>query len=393
MFKRTLQEKLSYFATKMPIVGILGPRQSGKTTLTRMTFPEYHYISLEDIETRTRVTEDPKKFLHDYSEKKGLILDEIQNVPDLFSYLQTYVDINNKPGFFILTGSQNFLLNEKISQSLAGRIAILTLLPLSMQELNENAIQPKTLDQTLLTGGYPRLYSSHLQPDEWIPFYITTYLERDVRQIINVTNLGLFQNFVKLCAGRIGQVINETSLANDTGVSTNTIRAWLSVLEASYLIFFLRPYYKNVGKQVIKSPKLYFYDSGIACSLLGIKTTEQLSTHYLRGGLFEGFIISELMKNDYNHVQTPQMYFWRDKTGHEIDVLLESGTTLIPIEIKAAETVSPHFFSGLTYWQKLINGSDEHNVLIYGGSEKQSRTHGTVLSWRTFTHDVQKYDR
>jgi predicted AAA+ superfamily ATPase len=301
--------------------------------------------------------------------------------------MQGYVDKNNKPGMFIITGSQNFLLNEKITQTLAGRVAILTLLPLSVTELlsyEENKQKKVSLDDLLFTGCYPRLYSDlNVSPVDLYPAYIKTYVEKDVRQIRNVEDLVTFQRFIGLCAGRIGQILNIASLASDCGISVPTAKAWISILAASYIIFLLQPHYKNFNKRLIKSPKLYFYDSGLACSILKIESKDQLINYYGRGCLFESFIISELQKQRYNIGREPNLYFWRDKTGHEVDCIIEKAMELIPVDIKSGKTISSDFFDGIDYWCELSGNKPEASFLIYGGDEDQKRSKGNVLGWRS----------
>ncbi|MBX9830487.1 ATP-binding protein [Candidatus Babeliales bacterium] len=378
--RRLLADSLMQAAKGFKVLAILGPRQSGKTTLAQTTFPDYTYASLEDPETLLRAQQDPRGFLHDVSQGKGVILDEFQKFPVLLSYLQGIVDETHRPGFFVLTGSQNFLMNQAITQTLAGRIAIFTLLPLSICELAQANLL-KDLNQTMHVGFYPPLYLPTLtQVELWHASYIQTYLERDVRDLKLVVDLSLFQLFVRLCAGRIGQVLNVTSLANDCGISSNTANAWLGILEASYIIFLLRPHYKNFSKRLIKSPKLYFYDVGLACSLLNI-APEQLSTHYLRGGLFESMVIAELHKSFYNRSMRPSIYFWRDHVGHEVDCIIEGGLKLIPIEIKSGKTVGGDFFDGLSYWNKLADADSTNASVVYAGDQNTKGNKGNIVAW------------
>ncbi|OGT23060.1 MAG: AAA family ATPase [Gammaproteobacteria bacterium RIFCSPHIGHO2_02_FULL_42_13] len=389
MIKRQLSRKIKEIAKKMPVVALVGPRQSGKTTLAKHAFPNYKYASLEDLDIRQYAKTDPRGFLTDYCD--GAILDEIQHVPELFSYIQTHVDQNDKPGQFILTGSQNFLLLESISQTLAGRISLLTLLPFSTTELANNHYQLSHLEDILFQGLYPRIYKHKIKPTDWYPDYIRTYLERDIRQIKNVHDLSVFHKFLKLCAARTGQLLNLSSLAADCGITHVTARAWISLLETSYIVFLLQPYHNNFGKQLTKSPKLYFYDTGIVCSLLDIENSKQLSTHYIKGYLFETFIISEFVKTFYNSGKTPELYFWRDKSGHEIDCLIKQATYLTPIEIKSSRTIANDFFETLYYWDQLTQ-MQEQAFLIYGGDTDQKRNIATVLSWhhlsKVFTHST-----
>jgi len=384
MIKRDLSHKLKHLSLKFPVVSVVGPRQSGKTTLVRNVFPKLAYVSLEDLDVREFARQDPRGFLANY--RKGVILDEIQRVPDLFSYIQTLVDQKNTAGNFILTGSQNFLLRENVSQTLAGRTAILNLLPLSLAELQKTSYALKNSEDYIFKGSYPRIYDKKISPEDWYPNYIQTYVERDVRLIKNISDLNAFQKFIRLCAGRSGQILNLSSLGNDCGINHNTAKSWLSILESSYLVFLLKPYYKNFNKRLIKMPKLYFYDTGLACSLLGIQNEKQLATHYLKGGLFETLIISEIMKNSFNKGMVPHCYYWRDKTGHEIDCLIEEGNSVVPIEIKSGKTITDDFFTGLKHWRKITGGETSRPLVVYGGEENQKRTAGNIISWKRMTH-------
>lgn len=387
IIKRNITQKLKYLATKFPVISVLGPRQSGKTTLVKDVFPDYIYVSLEDIDVRRFAQDDPRGFLQKNHNENGIILDEIQHVPELLSYIQTHVDSNEKTGYFILTGSQNFLITEAISQTLAGRIAIFTLLPLSIDELEKNELLHGTPEKAVFYGCYPRIYKKNIFPTDFYPSYITTYLERDVRQIKNISDLAMFQKFMKLCAGRIGQLVNLTSLSNDCGVSLNTVKSWISLLEASYIVFTLQPHYKNFSKRLVKAPKIYFYDTGLACSLLGINSEEQLYSHYLRGGLFESYIISDLMKKFYNIGSIPSIYFWRDKVGNEIDCLIDVGGKLIPIEIKSSKTIMDNYFDGLEYWNSISEppADPRNSYVIYAGDSSQDRKKGNIVDWKSLS--------
>ncbi|MDX2250050.1 MAG: ATP-binding protein [Bacteroidia bacterium] len=381
MISRLLTSQLIQAASYFPVVSLTGPRQSGKTTLLKETFADYRYISLENPDNRRFATEDPRGFLSLYDQK--VIIDEAQKVPELFSYIQGIVDEKNKPGMYILSGSQNFLLHKKITQSLAGRVAVMRLLPFSIEELKTSGNLPQTWTETLFKGFYPRIYDVGIPPGEFYPNYIETYVERDVEEIVDIRNVSLFRNFVKLCAGRVGQVLNISSLASDAGISPATAREWLSLLEGSYLIFFLQPYFRNFSKRLIKSPKLYFYDTGLAASLLGITEPSQLFLHYMKGNLFENMVISELYKSEYNAGRRPALYFWRDSNGNEIDCLSEKGQFLDLIEIKASQTINPSFFKGFTYFEKVAPEVIGKKYLIYAGDQNQPRTAATVLGWES----------
>jgi len=379
--KRKIATHIKKLSTQFPVVGILGPRQSGKTTLAKALFSNYKYINLEALDTRRFATEDSRSFLKSLEGESGVILDEVQRVPDLLSYIQEYVDERPKSGFFILTGSENILLNQQISQTLAGRIAITTLLPLSLEELEDASLLPKEKEDVLFRGFYPSLYAKKIETRDWIQSYIQTYIERDVRHLKQIADLSLFQKFLQLCAGRIGQLLDLTSIGNDCGITANTVRSWISVLEATYVVFLLQPHHQNFNKRLVKSPKLYFYDSAIACNLLSIQSPKDLAVHYLRGGLFESMVLSDLLKMRFNAGLKPNLYFWRDKSGVEIDCILESGISLVPIEIKSGETINSDFFSNLAIWDRLSGNDPSKNYVVYGGMEKQSRSKGTVLGW------------
>lgn len=384
MIHRQMCEKLIAIAQQYWVVAIIGPRQSGKTTLVQNAFPTHRYISFEDLDVREFATKDPRGFLANIHNEFGVILDEIQHVPTLLSYIQTYVDREKKPGYFILTGSQNFLVNQAITQTLAGRIALLTLLPFSVKELRDASLTPDSIEDVLFKGFYPSLYADITKDiSYWYDNYIKTYIERDVRLITNITNLTALKTFMQLCAGRTGQLLNLTSLANDCAISPNTAKAWLSVLEASYIIFLLRPHHSNFNKRLIKAPKLYFYDTGLACALLNIENSTQLVMHYLRGALVESLVIADIYKNFYNTAHSPHIYFWRDMQGHEIDCLIDKGTALLAIEIKSGKTIQSNFFDGLSFWHELSKQDLSHNYLVYAGAENQKRTIAHVLGWQS----------
>ncbi|MGE3920093.1 MAG: ATP-binding protein [Gammaproteobacteria bacterium] len=393
MYQRHIQSVLKKYAKQYPIVTLNGPRQSGKSTLSQETFPKYRYVSLEDPDMREFAMLDPRSFLETYDEQ--VIIDEIQHVPHLFSYLQTHVDRQKKTGQFILTGSQQFLLNAKISQSLAGRTAILRLLPLSLSELLFNP--PQTYWQTgklsdipqpieslyyyLWHGFYPRLNQNNLDPSQFFRDYFETYITKDITSLLNVGDLQKFQLFLRAIAARCGQRVNLSSLGNDLGLSHTTISRWLSVLEASFIIYLLPPHFKNFNKRLIKSPKIYFLDSGLLCYLLRIKNLEELQTHALIGGIFESFVVSEIFKSFYNTGSEAPLYFWQDSTGDEIDLLIDRGKSLFPIEIKASQTLAQHFFTNLQKWLDLPKNPQKEGCLIYAGKTKQKRQNITVIPW------------
>lgn len=380
MIVRVAQNKLSELSTEFPIVAVTGPRQSGKTTLVQSFFPVYKYFNLEELDIREEVRLDPRGFLS--KQNAGFIVDEVQNVPDFFSYLQSFADNQKRMGQIILTGSQNFLLLEKISQSLSGRVGILELMPLQLNEYNQFWENKLTINEILYSGLYPAIYDRNIQPYNWYSQYIRTYIERDVRQIKNITNLGVFQRFIKLCAGRIGQLLNTNSLANDLGVNLNTVRSWLDILESSYVIFRLNPHHKNFNKRVVKQKKLYFVDVGLAAHLLGIESPEQVDTHYLKGNLFENLIISEFFKERYNKGKPSNLFFWRDHIGNEVDLLIEQGNTLTPIEIKSSQTLHSSLMDGLKKYIKFSLQNAQSSHLIYGGKRSTTLDRYNAHSWQ-----------
>lgn len=376
MIARQIALKINEMLSKYPIVSLMGPRQAGKTTLAKMVRPEYQYVTLENLSTRQFAQQDPKGFLETY--RNGVILDEVQYVPELFSYLQVYTDERNRKGEYILTGSQNFLMMEQITQSLAGRVALFNLLPFSWNELQGTEYQPKSWEEYVITGSYPRKLVEDIDATSFYDNYLRTYIERDVRQVKNITDLGLFQRFIQLLAGRIGQLFNQNSLGGELGIDNKTVNAWLSVLETSFVAFRLQPYFNNFSKRVVSTPKVYFYDVGLAAYLLGIRTEAELDLHFAKGMLFENLVINELQKNVFNTGTQPRFYFWRDYSQHEVDLLIQDGTQLKAVEIKSGKTIQPDFFKGLNQFEKIA--PEAHRILIYGGDEYQKRSQALVCS-------------
>lgn len=391
MFKRSLEKILTEYI-KFPVVAILGPRQSGKTTLAQMFFKGYEYVSFEDLDTRNLAQNDPQKFLSIYENSKGIIIDEFQNVPDILSYIQLDVDSKKRPGYFILTGSQNFLMNQAISQSLAGRVGILTLPPLTIHEIMQSKLlSGDKSDDFIFTGGYPRIYKENIKPEIFYPSYIQSYVERDVRQLTNVGDIRSFQRFMQLCAARVGQQLNLSELASVCGISVSTAQRWISILDSSYIIFLLQPYFKNYNKRITKSPKIYFYDTGLVSSLLGIESTKVLSLHPLRGNIFENFVISDIAKQYFNIGKRPPIYFWRDLNGRlEVDCIIEDGLSLLSIEIKSGQTIASDYFNNLKQWNTVSETAVENNYLIYDGDLNQQRSNGRVLGWKFIGDFIKK---
>lgn len=375
MIPRTLGLELEKQLKEFPIVTVLGPRQAGKTTLARMTLPDFNYLSLEDPEIRTIAQEDPKAFLKRYPSKT--IFDEIQRCPHLLSYLQTMVDATQTNGQFVLTGSHQLELRQAISQSLAGRTGMLHLLPLSIKELTSNELALDSFESYIFHGFLPRVHSQNQRPQSAYSSYYQTYVERDVRQLIQLKDASLFEKFLKLLAGRIGQIINFQSLGNDVGADAKTIKSWLSILEASFIVFKLPPYFENFGKRVIKSPKYYFMDTGLACHLLDIEKPEQVTRDPLVGHLFENLVVLEAMKARYNKGLKPNLYFYRDSHGNELDLLYKSGNDLHGIEIKSGSTYAPSFKKGLLHFSEHAQPL-AHKSVVYTGQE-QSFSDGIQL--------------
>ena len=382
IIERELNVKLQSLLKVFPVVILTGCRQCGKSTLLKHLLPNYTYISLEDLDVRQLALEDPRHFISVY--QKNVIIDEIQQVSQLLSYIQTHVDAVNESGMYVLTGSHNFLLMQSISQSLAGRTALLTLAPFSISELNSKKKLPATVNEMLFKGNFPRIYDKKIEPTDFYPSYISTYVERDVRLLKNISDFSAFNRFLKLCAGRCSQILNVSALAEDAGINRKTAESWLSVLETSYIIYFLKPYYKNFGKRLIKNPKLYFYDTGLVTSLLGITDSNQMESFYMRGALFENLVVSELLKRRLFEGKTDELYFWRDSNGVEIDVLEENGTELFAYEIKASETMNTAFFSNIKKVKEIAHLSLKNTAIIYGGEKNipSSETQGAYISWK-----------
>lgn len=383
MVPRRLAPHVQSLAKRWPVVTITGPRQSGKTTLCRSLFPEHAYVSLEAPDVRAYAETDPRGLLAEHG--AGAVLDEIQRVPALLSYLQVEVDRDPRPGRFILTGSAHFSLLEGVTQSLAGRTALVHLLPLSLPELRQFPQAPGDLFSTLWSGGYPAIYDRTIPAGEWFASYLGTYVERDVRQVVNVGDLSTFQTFLRLCAGRSGQLLNLSQLGSDTGISHNTVKSWLSVLETGFIAFRLRPFFSNLGVREVKTPKLYFYDSGLACALLGIRSAEELIHHPLRGPIFEGWVIAEVLKARFAEGVAAGVFFFRDRKGVEADLVVERGPTLVVAEVKSGRTLTTDTLAALDRVERNLKGSAQRpaleKVVVYGGDEIQRRTLVTALPW------------
>ncbi len=378
MIRRKIEKILKKAVGNNQVLSVMGPRQSGKTTLVKMAFPEFTYVNLEDPSLRNFASDDPVSFIRNFGNR--MIIDEAQYVPSLFSYIQLSADQNRKQRF-VLTGSQNFHLHGRISQSLAGRVSVFNLLPFSIEEMDGSIYEEKEYESYLARGFYPRIYDRKLNAVKWLNDYILNYIERDVRQLQNIGDLHKFENFLRLCAGSAGQLVNFSSFGNELGISYHTAQNWLSVLEASFIVFRLYPYYKNFKKRMIKTPKLYFYDTGLACALLGIKSATELQHNYVKGGLFENMIIADIMKNRLNRGMNPDLYFWRDSTGNEVDLIIDDAEGPVAVEIKSGRTIDQGFFKNLNYWQAMTTGAKGGVFLVFGGEQSQTRSNATVLPW------------
>ena len=386
MIERNIAPVLLQLATQYPVITLTGPRQSGKTTLTRRLFSDKPYVTLEDPDTRRFATEDPRGFLMQFAQ--GAILDEIQRAPELTSYLQGMVDADPKPGRFVLTGSHQFELMSQVSQSLAGRTAVLRLLPFTLAEVHRlrGGMASPDLAQTLLTGFYPRIHDQSLDPSQALADYFATYVQRDLRQLAAVQDLQRFERFVRLCAGRTGQLLNLSSLGNDAGVTHSTARAWIDLLQSSYIVHLLPPWFANTGKRLVKASKLYFHDVGLACWLLGLRSAEQVARDPLWGSLFENFVVMEAMKDRLNAGATAEMYFYRDSEGNEVDLLIPVGTKMHAIEIKAGATINPDYFKGLKTFAANQPAVFASGCVVFGGADGQSRSDWPVHAWHQLQH-------
>ncbi len=398
MIPRHIKSKILKYSQEYPILALVGPRQSGKTTLVKNLFPKYKYISLENLDYRTRASKDPRGFLSDFG--PYLILDEVQRVPELFAYLQELVDTNQDPAQYILTGSSQFLLIEKITQSLAGRIVTFKLYPLTFNELqfykedaaydtifqkihpSQKVVKQADLYEIIWKGLYPKVHAKKIDSYKWYENYLLTYVERDVRSLLNIKNLRMFEQFLLLCAAQSGQLINYANFSNALGISLPTVKEWISILETSGLIYILPPYFKNFSKRVVKSPKMYFVDTGLLCHLLSIRTIDQLKVHPLLGHIFETFIVSECFKRFHNIGERPPLYFWNDQSQSEIDLLIDTGASCFPVEIKLSQSFNPDFKKTIQQWMQLKGNAAEKGLIIYCGQDQLARSESIrVAPW------------
>ena len=385
---RDIVESLNRLRSKYPILAVTGPRQSGKTTLLRHLFPDYQYVTLENPDIRERALSDPNGFLNTYSQR--VIFDEVQQVPQLFSYLQGKVDNDKQMGQYVLSGSQNFQLLQSITQSLAGRVALFKLMPFSFHELEEGNLLDLHWHEAAFKGFYPALYDRNIDPTDFYRNYVETYLERDVRQLVNVRDLRQFRLFLKYCAGHVGQMLNLQKIANEVGISQPTAQSWLTVLETSYIVFTMSPYYRNFNKRLVKAPKLYFYDTGLVCYLLEMTRPNDLVNYYQRGAIFENLLIAELNKHQFHTYQKNDFYFWRDSNDLEVDVLFEETGNLKIAEIKSSETINSSFFNNMQKFSKIAVETTLQPFLLYGGSESFEHLSTQVLSWRSVRNFLKK---
>lgn len=379
LINREIADAIRTLSGKYPVLAVTGPRQSGKTTLLKSIFSDYEYVNLENPDIRMFAETDTNGFLQKYG--KYVIIDEAQRVPVLFSYLQTLVDDSGLMGQFILSGSQNFHLMRNITQSLAGRVAIFKLFPFDFKEMSSADLLNENYLQNIIRGFYPAIYNRNIPSEIFYSNYVQTYIQRDVSELIAIKDIRLFQNFLALCATRAGQLINLNALANECGISQPTARAWMSALENSYVVFQLYPYHENFSKRIVKTPKLYFYDTGLLCFLLKISNVDQLLTHPVKGSLFENMMIAEYVKRMYHKNKVNDVWFWRDSEGHEVDMIMQEGQKLNLIEFKATQTIMPDMFKGIAYFEKLSDRQLD-KTLVYGGNDNQERSYGKVLSWK-----------
>lgn len=377
--KRQIVKSIRENMTMYPIIAISGPRQSGKTTMLRESFPDYEYLSMEDVEVRHFLDRDPRGFFEKYN--KFCIFDEAQRVPELFSYLQTKVDNDKIMGQYILSGSQNFHLMKSITQSLAGRVAIFKLFPLDFNELKSEGLLEKNFIRTMMKGFYPAVYDRNIPSRNFYNSYIQTYVERDITDLVNIQNMRSFRMFLGLCAARAGHLLNLNNLAVDCGISQPTAKAWLLALESSYIVFLLPPLHNNFSKRIIKTPKLYFYDTGLLCHLLKIKDENQINTNTIKGNLFENMIVSEYIKLSYHQNNYDEFWFWRDSSGNEVDLIRQDDFRFNIIEIKATKTIMFDLFKGLLYFETLAQDDVKSKTLVYAGLEPEKRSHAEVISW------------
>ena len=382
LIPREVVGKMQQMAGKFPVVSITGPRQSGKSTIAKHAFPSYDYVSLEDPNMRLFALEDPLGFLGTYPNR--VIIDEAQRAPELFSYLQGRVDKSGSAGQYVLSGSQNFLLSNAVSQSLAGRVAVMHLLPLSRRELHEDGLLPERLDDWLLTGGYPRIYQQGIDPADFFPSYIETYLERDARAQLANASLADFQRFLRLCAGRVGQLLDIGNLATEAGIDARTAKRWLSILQASFIVFLVQPYYKNFNKRLVKRPKLYFCDTGLACSLLGLRSAESVALSPFRGGLFENVVFAEHVKRAYAQGRPADVWFWQETATNEVDLVIEGDGRVRAVEVKSGATFDRKWFSSMKVFTELAGIDERDKAIVYGGEADLETTRGDVISWRNW---------
>lgn len=385
MVKRNITKAITELMLVYPVIAVTGPRQSGKTTLLKSMFENYRYVSLENPDNRLFAEQDPNGFLELYNQ--NVIFDEVQRVPSLFSYIQTLVDESKMMGQFVLSGSQNFSLMKNITQSLAGRVALFKLLPFDFEELQSHNLLLPDYATMIVRGCYPALYDRPIPTTTFYTNYVETYIERDLTELLNVKDIRLFRTFLKLCAGRIGQQLNMTNLANEAGISQQTVKSWLSILESSYIVYQLPPFFNNFNKRLIKSTKLYFYDTGLASFLLGLKSEKAILESEFKGALFENMAINEYFKQNLHHNLYHDFYYWRDSNGHEVDLMVSNGTEYDVVEIKATKTILPKLFEGIDLLKNIGKEKINRKILVYGGNQSQNRTEYKVFAWNAIKID------